>query len=460
MAGSGTRREDPDGPQRRGHVRDLATATPPARERYVDLLRAVSILVVVLGHWTVVSARQVGSRLVGENLLDLAPWTHPLTWLVQVMPVFFLVGGYANAASLASAERRGVGTAAWLRSRALRLLRPSAVLLAVLAAVRVAGAAAGWDEAAVRAAVWTAATPLWFLVVYLVVVCLAPWAERAHRRWGLGVVVVLVAGVAVGDVLRLATADVRPASASYLLAWLAAHQAGMAWRHGALPRSRAAAWALLGGGLGVALVLVGPGPYGVAMVGAATPPDLSNTAPPTLALLALATAQLGGVLLLRGPATAVLARERVWAGVIAVNGVVLSLFLWHMSAVVVVGYALVRTGVLPDPGAGSAVWWWWRPLWVLALAIVLAGMVGLVRRAERPVAAVPGEPVSGAVLGLGLVAVVGGLASLGVSDTRGMGPQPGGLPVSEMAAIAIGLLLVERSARRVATGPRARPGGR
>ena len=37
---------------RRPRARDVATATPGSRNRYVDLIRVVSIGVVVLGHWT------------------------------------------------------------------------------------------------------------------------------------------------------------------------------------------------------------------------------------------------------------------------------------------------------------------------------------------------------------------------------------------------------------------------
>jgi len=35
---------------------ELAAKTPPERNRYVDLLRAVSILVVVVGHWLIATA--------------------------------------------------------------------------------------------------------------------------------------------------------------------------------------------------------------------------------------------------------------------------------------------------------------------------------------------------------------------------------------------------------------------
>ncbi|HMO11685.1 MAG TPA: acyltransferase family protein, partial [Actinotalea sp.] len=103
-------------------LRDLAAATPPHRDRYVDLLRAAAILVVVVGHWLTTAVTVTDGRLGGVNLLYVVPWAPPVTWLFQVMPVFFLVGGYANAASLAALRRDGGTATAWVRSRALRLL--------------------------------------------------------------------------------------------------------------------------------------------------------------------------------------------------------------------------------------------------------------------------------------------------------------------------------------------------
>jgi hypothetical protein len=107
-------------PQKPGFAataRQLADTTPDSRNRMVDLLRAVSIVIVVLGHWTM-AAVTAGAGIHAGNILSLAGWTHPFTWLFQVMPVFFLVGGYANALSWRSARRRGTtyGAAA-VRSR-------------------------------------------------------------------------------------------------------------------------------------------------------------------------------------------------------------------------------------------------------------------------------------------------------------------------------------------------------
>lgn len=418
------------------------------RERYVDLLRAASICAVVVGHW-VVSAVEVGAggRLVPVNLLDIARWTHPFTWLFQVMPVFFLVGGYANAASLSSQRRKGGTVAGWLRRRALRLLRPTALFVAVLVGVRLAALALGADDGQVRAATWAAVTPLWFLVVYLAVVLLAPVMERAHRRWGWRVVLALVAAVAFGDVLRLATGEPAPAAGNYLFGWLAVHQVGILWRDGRLPGTPRGAGAIAAGGLATALLLTGPGPYGVAMVGAAAPPDLTNTAPPTLALLALAAAQLGAVLLLRAPVSRWLARQRVWAAVIGLNAVVLSVFLWHMAVLVLGGALLVGTGLFPGAEPGSGVWFLWRIPWVGALTVLLLGVVAVVAPLENAPLPDPLQRPSALAVTAGILLAIAGFGALGVTDTLGLAPGVAGIPVVELTLVAAGTLLLERTGR-------------
>jgi fucose 4-O-acetylase-like acetyltransferase len=83
----------------------LAAKTPPTRNRYVDFLRAVSIGAVVFGHW-LAAAPYVDERgeLTPTHMLAVSPWTQGLTWVIQVMPVFFIVGGYANGISWRAAR--------------------------------------------------------------------------------------------------------------------------------------------------------------------------------------------------------------------------------------------------------------------------------------------------------------------------------------------------------------------
>ena len=121
--------------------------------------------------------------------------------------------------------------------------------------------------------------------------------------------------------------------------WLLAHR---------LPLGRPAAVPLLLVGLGALLLLTVVGPYPVSMI---TVPGerLDNTSPPSLALLALATLQLGVILLLHNPVERWLRRSRPWRAVIGVNAVVLTVFLWHLSAVVLLIGALNTVHWLPLP---------------------------------------------------------------------------------------------------------------
>src|SRR5918911_794757 len=86
---------------------DLAAATPAKRDRYVDFLRVASLGVVMLGHWLMAALVWRGGRLRATNILETAQAAQWLTWIFQIMPVFFVVGGFANSVSWASMVRRG-----------------------------------------------------------------------------------------------------------------------------------------------------------------------------------------------------------------------------------------------------------------------------------------------------------------------------------------------------------------
>ncbi|MEW2146991.1 acyltransferase family protein, partial [Micromonospora vinacea] len=210
-------------------LRQLAERTPAGRERYVDLLRALAITMVVLGHWGVtVIGRDAAGQATGHSALGDLRWAYPLTWLAQVMPVFFLVGGYANAASLTRLRARGGDAAGWLVDRSARLVRPTSTLLLVLTAAAAVAWLLGADPTQVREVFWFATIPLWFLVAYLAAVALTPPMYTLHRRLGLAVPLALVAVVGLGDLGRL-TGPEQLSYGNYLFGWLAVHQLGFAW---------------------------------------------------------------------------------------------------------------------------------------------------------------------------------------------------------------------------------------
>jgi hypothetical protein len=77
----------------------VAAQTPESRNRYVDFLRAVSIFAVVLGHWLMAAPYVDAEGIHISSMLEHQQWTRWMTWAFQVMPVFFLVGGYSNGIS-------------------------------------------------------------------------------------------------------------------------------------------------------------------------------------------------------------------------------------------------------------------------------------------------------------------------------------------------------------------------
>ncbi|MFM7718491.1 MAG: acyltransferase family protein, partial [Actinomycetota bacterium] len=197
----------------RPSLADIAARTPADRDRYVDFLRAFSIVTVVLGHWAISMIWWHDGLITTSNAIGVTPGLWLVTWFLQVMPIFFFVGGFSNLVTYDSFRRKGRSTAAFLRTRAQRLLTPSAVFLGVWFVIQVAlhlldvGRGTGFllwgDTWFLRGVKPPGATvpfgPLWFLPAYLVVILLAPLMLRLHRRFGVGVVVFLtLAAIAVG----------------------------------------------------------------------------------------------------------------------------------------------------------------------------------------------------------------------------------------------------------------------
>jgi tetratricopeptide (TPR) repeat protein len=174
------------------------------------------------------------------------------------------------------------------------------VFIAVGVPIAAAARLAGLDPEMVRLAAWVVAISLWFLAVYLVVVALTPVMLAAHRRWGLAVPAALTVVAAGFDALRLTAGVGYLGVANFLVVWLILPQLGFAWRDGTLTRTPARPWLLFLGGSIALVALTTVGPYPISMVGVPGT-EVQNTSPPTVALLALAVAHTGLVLLLAGP---------------------------------------------------------------------------------------------------------------------------------------------------------------
>jgi surface polysaccharide O-acyltransferase-like enzyme len=332
--------------------------------------------VVVVWHWALAVTHRRSGEFVMANPIADVPMAWLATWLLQVMPVFFLIGGFVDLASWDRAE----GARSFLRRRLTRLLRPTAGFLAVWAVAEAALTAAVPGYPGVLSYGLILVTPLWFLAAYLWVVLLVPLTAAAHRRAPVPVVALLGAAVVAVDLARFgAGLDILGALNSVLV-WVFVHQLGYLWRDGMLdPLHRRGA--LAAAGLAGLVVVAALEVYPRSMV-ATVGDELSHMFPTTAGIAALAVFQLGVVLLLRPALDSWVHRPRVWKAVVAVNAVAMTVYLWHMSALLI-ALAVFSSIGLPLHSEPTAMWWVQRPLWLLAPGVALIGLVALFARAEH-----------------------------------------------------------------------------
>ncbi|MFF3016782.1 acyltransferase [Streptomyces sp. NPDC057939] len=359
--------------------------TPPHRDRAVDGLRALALLAVPTGHW-----------LLGGFTVDPAGGLHnasplsafgglaPASWVLQMLGIFFLVGGYASALSF---RRRPGSTGAWLKARIVRLGRPVLGVTAVWALAVPLLYAAGVPEVTLRTGATLVVQPLWFVGVYVVVTALTPYCVRAARRLGGWAAAPLLASVAVVDLLRYGPyAEAVPswiAVLNVLPGWLFAYQLGVSW--GERRIGRRGAWLLLAGGAALFAVLLVVFHYPASMVG--VPGEArTNSHPPSLLVLALASAQSGAAILLRDRLAGLLARPLLWAPVVVVNLCAMTILCWHQSAMLAAAVPASLVGEVAGLTTApvTAGWIVARAAWMPVFGLLLVVIARYARRFEAP----------------------------------------------------------------------------
>jgi peptidoglycan/LPS O-acetylase OafA/YrhL len=357
------------------------TAPPAATERdvVIDLLRASATTTVVLWHWvfTIIVWRSDGPH--ADNPIGYVSGLWSLTWVLQVLPLFFFAGGYTHAQAW---TRRRHSANAWRRftaRRAAQLVIPALVLIAVVvgAAVVIATLRTGADPWMARATTLVL-SPLWFLAVYLLLVATVPLWDRLHRAWG-ELVPIGLAALAMGvDVLRFRYGYEQLALANLVFVWAACHQVGWSWdRLRVAPRRFGHVLVLVG--LAALVGLTNMGLYPRSMVGTTSALDrFSNMGPPTLPIVALLVLQVGLVVTYRERLAAWAVRPAVARRVDWLSRNAMPVFLWHSVGFATFFVAMRAVWTVPD--SPSALWWVTRPVWLVGPALCTLPLMALSAR--------------------------------------------------------------------------------
>ena len=308
------------------------------RDRAVDTARLTALVVVMFGHCALLLATIDSSGVRIGNLLGEIPAIVPVTWVLQVMPLFFVAGGAAGAYGW----RDGTAWGSWLFARAQRLCRPVFwYLSAWTAALPVVRATLG-DESADGLGRECVAL-LWFLGVYLVVLAFVPVLIRLRTGHVVALTVVgLLATAAAVDGIRFAVGTPESGVANFLIVWLIPVVIGVAYTRQLIPVRAAliAAVAAFSGQIALAIA----GTYEVPLVVTGVE-RVSNVSPPTLLLALHCTWMSCAFVAASGPLQRWAQRPSVWRAVAVGNGGAMTLYLWHIAAIAMAAFGLNAIGL-------------------------------------------------------------------------------------------------------------------
>ncbi|MEE2569994.1 acyltransferase [Pseudarthrobacter sp. J64] len=409
------------------------------RDPAIDLLRFFCLALVVMGHCLMVSPQlHPDGTVTTQNTLGDQPWFTPVIWIFMVMPVFFVTGGSTGLQSWRRLKAGGGRASQYAHVRMLRLIRPTAALLACMFAGLWIALLAGVHPQVIQLLAAGAGMPLWFLAAYLTTQLSLPLLAGLHDRAPWLTLAGLVSLVIAVDSLRGSFPLLAHLNMVFL--WCAVQQLGFLLADSTFARlGTSGCIALILGANLVLGVVTGVGIYSGNM--------LVNLNPPNLCLFLLAVAQTAAFQLARPGLEWLSSVKWINRLVRLVGARCMTVYLWHLPLVGALLGLLLLTD-LPLPAAGSAEWWWSRPLVLAAVVLLLlptAGLFGWLE--ERPTA-----PSHSRGRAPAAVVTAGVLVFLPVVDAALQGLSLG-LLGGGAACFALAVLLLGRVPERMAARP-------
>jgi len=361
-------------------VSELVAGAKSDRNRAVDFYKAIAMVAVAFGHWVAIAVfKDADGGLVASNALEFDYSLAWATWALQVMPLFFLAGGFSSAVSLDSHNRKNGTPQDWVANRLRRMMLPTMVLAYFWTAVVVIVSAFGKSDLAFLGAA-AGAIPLWFLANYTIDTAIAPITLPLFRKNPLGFFLVIGGAFTVFETAGILGIPYIH-GVNWVIGWLIFQILGFAWRDGLLPSRRLLTliapmlWALT-------YIVVKLGPWRASMVNDGDA-SFNPTHPPSIALMLFGFAYCATAVWLAPSINTWLSRSAPAFKIVAMlGGVGMSVYLWHFTAAVIAGVGLLLLDSLPTAAVGSGEWWIQKlPLIGLSF-VILIGILSLVKRFE------------------------------------------------------------------------------
>ncbi|WP_193596170.1 acyltransferase family protein [Microbacterium sp. YJN-G] len=380
------------------------TALSPHRDGAIDLVRALCIIGVVTLHALMVGVTVSPAGPVFENAGETGVWLIPVSWMLQVMPLFFVIGGFSGATALRARLLRGDSPTAFVAARVRRLLVPAVAAVGTAGVLLALLRDAGVSTELVGIAGYRFGQPLWFLGVFLLCQALLPVMLRLHALAPLRSLAALAGAALAVDIVRAATGVDAVGFVNLAFVWLALQQGGFLLADGRIDALSARTRVRIGL-TALALLVVS------FALGLHSPDLIANINPPTTALLLVGVVHTMAFSLLRPQLARIAERRDATAVVRFVSARAMTIYLWHMPVLLTLAGLTALTPIVanaPLPAPASAEWWLSRPLW-LASAFTLTALLAVpLSRLEtsRPVPVSTSAARAVAATALGVAGVV------------------------------------------------------
>jgi hypothetical protein len=346
--------------------------TELAQADYLSFLRILALTGIVLAE-SVLAFTMRGEAEPG--------WVWPLTWLLQLVPLFFLAGGHSNLLAWRGTRAAGAGYGSYLVGRVGWLIRPVLAFVIAWLVIPLSLELLQAPESSITAFSRLVVQPLWLLGLYLVVVAVTPLMHRLHAALPILTPAVLLACVVgLGFVGGALAAHVGGVLVALLFAQLAFHYAEGGFRR--VPRPVLVAVALVAFAGLVVLTVFGAQPK----LQLAEPTGYAAFAPSLAGVLLIGIVQLCLVVLPREPGLRAVAASPPARAVAVVRAAPMTVYLVYLCAMLVVeGLVGVARGAV---AGGGGIEWLTQPrtmfaIGLMAMPTVLA-FLWFERRPDRP----------------------------------------------------------------------------
>jgi hypothetical protein len=256
---------------------EVEASTPATRDRAIDVIRIASLVGVVVGHTVMATSTLRDGVFIWSNLLTASPVFQALTWVFQIMPLFFFAGVAASVESWIP----GMSWGNWMMRRCTRLYRPVFYYLAFWW-VALAALSAVLPEHVHDPVAGISIQLLWFLGAYVLVLAAVPLLAGITTTGRLVAAVVgTYAFIAVVNAIRINIDGLSALGYLNMVMWVIPGMFGVAYRRRLLTGRAALTLGVVMLAVNVALLVLGP--YELSLVGIETQ-RLKNMKPPSLLL--------------------------------------------------------------------------------------------------------------------------------------------------------------------------------